>query len=123
MNEDKFSFENLDVWQEAVDFADRCLGVVEKIGSHRNHYRLIEQTESACTSVALNIAEGKGRYSKKEFVQFLYITRGSLFETVTLLIIFKRRNWISEEEFQELKKRSVRLGKRISSLINSIKNS
>jgi len=40
----------------------------------------------------MNIAEGKGRRLKKEFLQFLYIARASLYETVTLLEIFKRRN-------------------------------
>jgi len=77
--------------------------------------------ESAATSPALNIAEGKGRFSKKEFVHFLYIARGSLFETVTLLVIFSRRGWIKDIEFRELKRDAVKLGKRISALINSIK--
>jgi four helix bundle protein len=52
--EEKFSFEDLEVWQEAVDFADRCLSIVEKLADDRKHYRLIEQFESACTSVSLN---------------------------------------------------------------------
>lgn len=121
-NQDKFSFEDLEVWQEAVVFADQCLNITEKIETDRKHYRVIEQLESAATSTALNIAEGKGRFSKKEFVQFLYIARGSLFETITLLEIFRRRNWIRDPEFVELKKSALQLGKRISSLINSIKN-
>jgi hypothetical protein len=50
----------------------------------------------------MNIAEGKGRFSKKEFVQFLYISRGSLYETMTLLEILQRRNWISNEHYSSL---------------------
>ena len=69
----------------------------------------------------MNIAEGKGRFSKKEFIQFLYIARGSLFETATLLEIFRRHNWVVEPEFVALKRSAVQLGKGISSLINSIK--
>jgi four helix bundle protein len=88
------------VWQEAVNFSIKCLKLVEKIETNRKHYRLIEQFESAATSPALNIAEGKGRFSKKEFVQFLYIARGSLFETVTLLEIFRRLTWIEDIEFK-----------------------
>jgi len=121
MNNDRFSFEDLEVWQEAVGFADKCLDIIDKIQTDRRHYRLVEQLESAATSPALNIAEGKGRFSKKEFVHFLYIARGSLFETVTLLVIFSRRGWIRDIEFRGLKKDAVKLGKRISSLINSIK--
>ncbi|MFA5100106.1 MAG: four helix bundle protein [Candidatus Omnitrophota bacterium] len=54
--------------------------------SDRKHYRLIENLEASCTSIAFNIAEGKGRFSKKEFIQFLYVARGSLYETVSQLI-------------------------------------
>ena len=75
MAEEKFSFEDLEVWQEAVEFADRCLDVTDRINDTRRHYRLLSQLESAAVSPALNIAEGKGRYSKKEFVQFLYVAR------------------------------------------------
>ena len=121
MDEERFSFEDLEVWQEAVDFADKCLDIIESVETDRRHYRLVEQLESAATSPALNIAEGKGRFSKKEFVYFLYIARGSLFETVTLLVIFNRRGWIKDIEFTELKRDAVKLGKRISALINSIK--
>ncbi len=71
MNGERFSFEDLEIWREAVDFADQCFNIIEKIETDRKHYRLIEQLESAATSPALNIAEGKGRFSKKEFVQFL----------------------------------------------------
>lgn len=109
------------MWQEAVAFADLCLSVSERIAFNLKHFRLIEQLESACTSVSLNIAEGKGRFSRKEFIHFLYIARGSLFETVTLLEIFRRRSWINNSEFSSLKIASIQLGKRISSLINSIK--
>jgi len=121
MGKDRFSFEDLEVWQEAVDFADQGLDIIDRIETGRKHYRLIEQLEGAATSPALNIAEGKGRFSKKEFVQFLYIARGSLFETVTLLEIFRRRKWLRDSEFVKLKRSAIQLGKRISSLINSIK--
>lgn len=119
--DDKFSFEDLRVWNDAVDFADDCLNITERIAAERRHYRLIEQMEAASTSIALNIAEGKGRYSKKEYVHFLYIARGSLFETVTLLTIFQRRQWLVGNEYTLLKMKALSLGKRISSLINSIK--
>ena len=65
-----------------------------KLKAESKHYRLIEQLEAAVTSIPMNIAEGKGRESKKEFVHFLHISRGSLYETLTLLEIFQMRNWI-----------------------------
>ncbi len=118
-----FSFENLDVWQKAVDFAKVVINLAEKINTERKHYRLIEQLEAASTSVALNIAEGKGRYSKKEFVQFLYIARGSLYETITLVIIFHKKNWIDDVQLEEIEIFGDEIGKMLSSLINSIRES
>jgi four helix bundle protein len=117
----KFGFEDLEVWQKAVDFSAKILGLIEKLDTGRNHYRIIEQLEACSTSIALNIAEGKGRYSKKEFVQFLYIARGSLYETITLLIIFSKNKWINNDELEEMKKLGDEIGKMLSSLINSVK--
>ena len=86
-----FAYENLEVWNKAVDFAVEVIDTVENISTGRKHYRLLEQIEASSTSIAMNIAEGKGRFSKKEFVQYLYISRGSLYETMTLLEIFRRK--------------------------------
>jgi four helix bundle protein len=75
-----FAFEELHVYQRALDFSVTIIGLIDEMDTPRKHYRLIEQLEVSCASVALNIAEGKDRYSKKEFRQFLYISRGSLYE-------------------------------------------
>lgn len=85
----KFGYENLDVWNRAVDFAVRVIDFVETIDTGRKHYSLLEQIEASSTSISMNLAEGKGRNSKKEFIQFCYIARGSLYETMTLLEIFQ----------------------------------
>lgn len=119
----KFSFEDLEVWQKAVDFAKRIIDLSEKIETNRRHFRLIEQLEASSTSVALNIAEGKGRHSKKEFIQFLYVARGSLFETITLITIFHKSSWINDNQVNEIKQFADEIGKMLSGLITSIKKS
>jgi four helix bundle protein len=81
---------------------------------------MIEQLEAACTSVALNISEGKGRYSKKEFKQYLYIARGSLYETVTMLQIFIKLNWIEKDKHIRLYNEAQEINKMLSGLINSL---
>jgi four helix bundle protein len=121
MGEIKFGFEDLEVWQKAVEFARKVIQLTEKIETDRKHYRLIENCESAACSVASNIAEGKGRYSKKEFVQFLYIARGSLFESITSMVIFERNTWISTSDLEEMKSLGSEISKMLSSLITSIK--
>jgi len=47
MDDERFSFEDLEVWKEAVDFADQCLKLVDGIETGRKHYRLIEQFKTA----------------------------------------------------------------------------
>lgn len=118
---EEFNFEKLEVWQKSVVFADRVIELLDRIELERKHYRLFEQLEAAATSISMNIAEGKGRYSKKEFIHFLYISRGSLFEVITLLTIFKNRDWINEKQFDSLKEQSLEIGKMLNALINSIK--
>jgi len=116
----KFGYEDLDVWNKAVEFAVEVIDLVENITTDRKHYRLLEQIESSSASVSMNIAEGKGRYSKKEFVQYLYISRGSLYETMTLLEIFKRKKWISEKSFSKFEQRGKEIASMLKGLINSI---
>ena len=116
-----FSFEDLIVWQKSVDFAEEVIGLIAKLETPRKHYRLIEQLESATTSVSMNIAEGKGRQTTKEFTQFLYIARGSLFEVVTLLAIFSRLGWITDEILHNCRIRSEEICKMINSLIRSMR--
>jgi len=85
-----FPFEKLEVWQLSVELAELVLSFLEIIPQNK-HIRLISQMESAVASPAQNIAEGKGRQYKKEFIQYLYIARGSVFEVVTLNEIFQRK--------------------------------
>jgi len=116
-----FGYEKLLVWQRAIEWADHVILIAGNIETERKHYRLIEQAESSCTSVPMNIAEGKGRYSKKEFVHYLYIARGSLYETMTLLEIFLSRQWIPQEEFIAMKNETREIAKMLNAFINSVK--
>ena len=115
-----FAYENLEVWNKSVDFAVKVIDAVEKINTDRKHYRLLEQIEASSTSIAMNIAEGKGRFSNKEFKHFLYISRGSLYETMTLLEIFRRKKWISDQQFVQLESESKEIVSMIKGLIHSI---
>ena len=116
-----FAFEKLQVYQRALDFAVAVIDMIDEVETPRKHFRLIEQLEASCTSVALNISEGKGRYSKKEFKQFLYIARGSLYETVTMLQIFKKKKWLDQKRYEKLYSEAEEINKMLSGLINSIK--
>jgi len=119
----KFGYEDLVVWNRAVDFAVKIIELVETVDTGRRHYRLFEQIESSSTSVSMNLAEGKGRNSKKEFAQFCYIARGSLYETMTLLEIFRRKKWISDSAYSQHAEEGIEIASMIKGLINAINRS
>jgi four helix bundle protein len=120
MPEYTFPFENLEVWQLAIDLAEIVMDLLEKVPKNR-HLRLISQMEAAVTSPAQNIAEGKGHQYKKEFIQFLYIARGSVFEVVTLNELFRRKKVFNPKEALEIRKRCEEIDRKLNGLINSLR--
>jgi len=119
MNQYLFPFEKLDVWNLSVDLAEYVLNLLEKLPSNK-HLRLISQMEAAVTSASQNIAEGKGRQHKKEFVQFLHIAQGSVYEVVTLNEVFRRNGLFSSEQSDEVRNRCEQIDRKLNGLINSL---
>jgi four helix bundle protein len=115
-----FPFEKLEVWQLAVDLADFVLGLLESMPPNK-YVRVIGQAQAAVTSVAQNIAEGKGRQYKKEFIQFLYISEGSLFELLTLVEVLHRRGLIVDDTVVIIREKAENLDRKIHGLIRSLK--
>ena len=120
MNQYLFPFEKLDVWHMAVDLAEAVLSLLEDLPQNK-HLRLIGQMESAIVSISQNIAEGEGRQYKKEFIQFLCIAKGSVFEVVTLNEIFRRKKLFSEDESKEIRNRCEQIDRKLNGLINSLR--
>ena len=119
MSDYLFPFEKLDVWRMAVDLAERVLNLLEQLPQNRRQ-RLISQMEAAVTSPAQNIAEGKGRQYKKEFIQFLHISQGSIYEVVTLNEIFRRSKLFSHVDADEIRGRYVAIDRKLNGLVNSL---
>jgi len=115
-----FPFEKLEVWHNAVDLADYIFKLMESFPSNK-HFRLINQMEGAVSSVAQNIAEGKGRQYKREFIQFLYIAEGSLFEVVTLTELMRRNELIATPEAQMIRNKAEIIDRKLHGLMNSLK--
>jgi len=120
VKEQQVAYKELMVWQKSMDLATRVIEIVDYLNTDRRHFRLIEQLESAVTSIPMNIAEGKGRESQKEFVRFLYIARGSIYETLTLLEIFLRQSWITPDTYQQLENDALEVVRMLKGLINAI---
>jgi four helix bundle protein len=119
-NKFEFPFEKLEVWHLAIDLADFILSLMESFPQNK-YLRLIGQMEAAVTSIAQNTAEGKGRQYKKEFIQYLYVAEGSLFEVLTLTEIFRRRQLFKEEEAFEIRQKAEIIDRKLHGLINSLR--
>ena len=77
--------------------------------------------ESAVSGISQNIAEGKGRQYNKEFIQFLYIAIGCLFEVLTLTEIFKRRKLFKEQETIQIRNKAKVIYRKTTALIKSLR--
>jgi len=114
-----FDFENLEVWNRAVDFSTEVYQA-SKDFPKEELFGLTAQLRRAATSIALNIAEGAGRHHKPEFIRFLRIARGSLYEVVTALVVCLKLDLISKELYQSLYEESNQIARMINGLINSL---
>ena len=94
----KFKFENLVIWQKAMDFGEQINTIANRFPNYEM-YNLSSQIRRAADSIALNISEGSIGQSDPEFRKFMGYSIRSLAEVVTCLYKAKRRDYISEEEF------------------------
>lgn len=113
------SYKDLKVWQKAHALAVQ----VYKISSRFPRYELFgitSQLRRAVTSVPANIAEGQSRRHREEFIQFLYIAKGSLAETDYFLTLCKDLGYIKTEEYQQLAEETVEVLKLLNALTSSV---
>lgn len=96
----KFKFENLIVWQKAMDLAEDINKMSYKFPKEEV-YNLSSQIRRATDSIALNISEGSIGQTNPEFKRFIGYAIRSLAEMVTCLHKAKRREYISEQEFSK----------------------
>jgi four helix bundle protein len=103
-----FMFENLQVYQKAVDFADTTASHTENFP--RGYYFLVDQLNRAALSIATNLAEGNGRFTKPDRKNFFTIARGSVQECVPLIELARRRGFISDSDHAGLKSHLEEIG-------------
>jgi four helix bundle protein len=94
-------FENLEIWNKAVNLAVKFHRIADRLDKRRLH-RYAEQLRAAGLSISNNIAEGSGSTHKQEFIQFLNITRRSLFEDASMLLLFERLGLLENTGVDEL---------------------
>lgn len=115
-----FMFENLEVYQKSLDFADEVSDIIEKI--ERGYYHIRDQFGRASLSISLNIAEGNGKWHIADRKKYFLTARGSAFECVPLLEICRRRNIINQKQFELLRPKIISISKMLSKLISGTDN-
>jgi four helix bundle protein len=92
------SYKNLKVWQKSIELVRLIYKITNRFPKSEV-FSLVSQIRRAAISIPSNIAEGYGRKSHKEYLQYYSITYGSALETETQLIISKDLGFITEKEF------------------------
>jgi len=116
------SFEDLPVWQNARELAS-LVYTTSAEGKLNKDYGLRNQIQKAVVSVSSNIAEGFERGSKREFIQFLYIAKGSCGELRSQLYIAKDLGYLSNSASETLIKSASNASKQIYGFIKYLKTS
>jgi len=114
-----FPFQKLTVYQKTLDWIEE----IEDLEQHSLKPfspSQKDQLSRAAMSIALNIAEGNGRWHKAEKRNFFWISRGSVFECVAILEILHRRNQITESQYRHHYSKLDELGKMLTGLVKSV---
>ena len=113
-----FNFEELDVYSKAIDFVSNIYSLTRTFPRDET-FGLTSQLRRAAVSIAADISEGSAR-SKKDFSRFLDMSRGSVFECVTLLEISRKQYNVHQAEYTNLRKQLTKLSKMLSGLKKSV---
>jgi four helix bundle protein len=109
-------FEKLEVYQRAIDLAEKIGGLTEAF-TGKGNYHLVDQLGRAAVSISLNIAEGNGRWHTRDRRNFFWIARGSAFECVPLVELCRRKKLMTEETCRELRAELEIISKMLTALI------
>ncbi|MGO8989039.1 MAG: four helix bundle protein [bacterium] len=113
-------FEDLIFWQKARELTKSVYSFTNK-GDFKKDFGLRDQIQRSCVSVMSNIAEGFCRGGNKEFIQFLFVARGSLAEVQSQLYISRDLDYISDIEFKKAYSLTEEIFRLIGSFIQKTK--
>jgi four helix bundle protein len=115
-----FRFEGLEIFHAAIDFSARVYETVKKFPADER-FDLTSQARRAANSIVLNIAEGSGRGTKRDFSHFLDMALGSIFETVACFFVARKQSYVSQDDLGEMKINGESLSKRINAFKRTLK--
>ncbi|HYX68711.1 MAG TPA: four helix bundle protein [Terriglobales bacterium] len=113
------SYRDLVAWKKAIALAKTIYRATEQF-PRAETYGLTAQLRRAAVSIPSNIAEGQGRHSTGEFVQFLGTARGSLFEVETQVVLARDFGFLSVEAADQVLAETTELARVLQGLIASL---
>jgi four helix bundle protein len=113
------SYRELGVWQKAMTLAEECYRLTRSFPKDEL-FGMTSQIRRAAASIPANIAEGQGRQSTKEFLNFLSISRGSLKELETHLILSQRVGLLPQDQLDPLLTLTDEISRMLSGLRKSL---
>jgi four helix bundle protein len=111
-------YMKLEAWQRGMDLFVMAFRLSKDVSD----LKLKSQFRDAAQSVSANIAEGYGRRSLPEYLQFLYIAKGSIAETLTRVIGLQAVQFISKDDFEDFDKPHYEVENKLLRLIESLEN-
>lgn len=110
-------YQKLKVWQKSIDLIEQIYKIIIKFPKTET-FSLVDQIKRSAVSIASNIAEWSGRWTKKENIHFLYIAKWSATELETQLIISERLWFTTKSEFEQIHDMLLEILKMLSSYIS-----
>jgi four helix bundle protein len=114
------SWKDLEVWSLSHNAVLRIYQITKLFPSDER-FRLVDQLCRAAASVPANIAEGKGRSSLREYVQFLSIARGSVEEVKYFVLLTKDLKYLDQQDYDGITNDYDRVGKMLNGLMSSLR--
>ena len=104
-----YVYEKLEAWQGSVDFSKHVITLLgESLGKWKNR-DIVERAETSSANIALAIARAKCSRTRDDIIQQLFLSRRALYETMTFLEIFRKNQWISDQQYENVKVESMRI--------------
>jgi len=114
-------FEDIKAWQEARELVKLVNNAITANKDFIKDFRLANQIQASAVSTMANIAEGFSRQSRKEFIQFLYISKGSAAEIQSHLYVALDLNYIGLDQFEEIYDKAEKVSRMIFNFLKYLK--
>lgn len=114
-------YKNMEIWKKSIDLVEEVYSITKYLPKEEK-YAITDQMKRAAISIPSNFAEGQGRNTTKDYLQFLSIARGSVYELDTQLEICLRLKYFTKEQIHNTCTLCNEINRMINSIITKLRN-